>query len=75
FLAINHIRGLHILENTSTAGTTVLAICSDRCIAILFGTSSEITIEKYDIISVKTIVVSGPATCFETPQDSTNGTT
>ena len=56
------------------AGTTARAICSLRCMAIRFGTNSEITIEQYEMINVSTMVVRGAATLVGTPQLSTIGT-
>ena len=66
--------GLQILANAEIAGTTARAICSLRCMAMRFGTISEITIEQYEMISVSTMVVSGAATLLGTPQPSTTGT-
>ena len=56
------------------AGTTARAICSLRCMAIRFGTSSEMTIEQYEMISVNAMVVRGAATLCGTPQSSMTGT-
>lgn len=66
--------GLHTLANTWMAGTTARAICSLRCMAIRFGTSSEMTIEQYEMISVNAMVVRGAATLCGTPQSSMTGT-
>ncbi len=46
FLPISQISGLQTLANVWIAGTTARAICSLRCIAMRFGTSSEMTIEQ-----------------------------
>ena len=59
FLPISQMIGLHTLANTWMAGTTARAICSLRCMAIRFGTSSEMTIEQYEMISVNAMVVRG----------------
>ena len=75
FLPISQMIGLQTLANTWMAGTTARAICSLRCMAMRFGTSSEMTIEQYEMISVSAMVVSGAATERGTPQLSTTGTT
>jgi hypothetical protein len=74
FLPISQMIGLHTLANTWMAGTTARAICSLRCMAIRFGTSSEMTIEQYEMISVNAMVVRGAATLCGTPQSSMTGT-
>ena len=74
FLPISQMIGLQTFANTWMAGTTARAICSLRCMAMRFGTSSEMTIEQYEMISVSTMVVRGAATLFGTPQPSTTGT-
>ena len=74
FLPISQMIGLHTLANTWMASTTARAICSLRCMAIRFGTSSEMTIEQYEMISVNAMVVRGAATLCGTPQSSMTGT-
>lgn len=74
FLPMSQMIGRHTFANALIAGTTARAICSLRCMAMRFGTISEITIEQYEMTSVSTMVVSGAATLFGTPQPSTTGT-
>ena len=74
FLPMSQMIGLQTLANTSIAGTTARAICSVRCMAMRFGTISEMTIEQYEMISVSTMVVSGAAMFAGTPQLFTTGT-
>ena len=74
FLPMSQMIGRHTFANALIAGTTARAICSLRCMAMRFGTISEITIEQYEMTSVSTMVVSGAATLLGTPQPSTTGT-
>ena len=72
---MSQMNGVQTVANMSMDGTTARAICSVRCMAMRLGTSSEMTMAKYEMTSVSSTVVKPEAKARPTPQRIRQGTT